>query len=115
MYRTLTEHELYFNLYSSKVRGIIVLKKESCPITDFETVNIIDGNLTKISFNFDDEKYIIMALYGTRNDGVDFFKTAFSEEHVQDCDHVSYVGDWNKVLNQKAQNKNCPSEKEGGN
>ena len=39
--------------------------------------NIIDGNLTKLSFVVDNESYVIVALYRLRNDYVDFFKLYF--------------------------------------
>ena len=72
-YEQLIENELHFNSYTKNERGIFILKKESCHISDFETENIITGDLTKITFKFHDEKYIIMALYDSRNDRLFFF------------------------------------------
>ena len=73
-------------------------------MTDFITENIIPGNFTKILFIFGKQKYIILALYGPRKDDVDFVETVFSDYLTQDSDMISYVGDWNIVLNQLLEN-----------
>ena len=73
-YRKLTEHELHFKSYASNSHGIVVLRKSSCLVSNFNKKNIIPRDLTKISFTFNDKKYVIFALYGPRKDNVEFFK-----------------------------------------
>ncbi len=46
-YQNSTEHSLFFISFKPNARGIVVLKKDSCPVKDFSTSNIIAGNLTK--------------------------------------------------------------------
>ncbi len=53
-YQNLTKDKLYFNSFKSNARGIVVLKKDSCPAKDISTSNIIAGSLTKITFTSDD-------------------------------------------------------------
>ncbi len=72
-YHKLTKDELHFNSYKSNARGIVILKKDSWPAKDFFTSNILAGNLTKITFNFANKSYAIMALYGIQSDEVNFF------------------------------------------
>lgn len=86
-------YKLYFKLYASNARGTVVLRKDSCPATDFTTEKIIPENLKKISFTFYDQKYIIIALYGPRKDYVEFFEKVFSDNFTADSDLVMYVGD----------------------
>ena len=75
--RKLTEHKLHFNLFASNSLGIVVVRESSCPTSDLKMENIIPGNLTKMSFTFNDKKYIIHALYSIRKDDVEFFKKVF--------------------------------------
>ena len=99
-YQKLTQHKLHFNSFKPNARGIVILKKDSCPAKNVSTSNIITGNLTKVTFMFEDESYAIMALYGPRNDEVSFFQSVLDPKHSQGYDHFSYVGDWNIVLDQ---------------
>lgn len=62
-YKQIKQHYLFINSYKSNAGGIFMLNKESFPISDFINENIIEGNLTKISFQFDNDKFSIMALY----------------------------------------------------
>lgn len=39
-------------------------------------------------------------MYCPRKDNVEFFRKVFSDDLTQDTDLVSYIGDWNIVLNQ---------------
>ena len=58
-YQKLTQHSLFFNLFNSNSRGIVLLKKDSCSATNYTTEYIIPRNITKISFNYVKQKYII--------------------------------------------------------
>ena len=81
-YQKLTQHKLHFNSFKPNARGIVVLKKDSYPAKDVTTANIIAGNLTKVTFTFDDEHKAILALYGPRNDEVSFFQSVLDPKHA---------------------------------
>ena len=82
----------------------------SCPVTALKIENIILGNRSKNSFNFSQQKYVILALYVPRKDDVDFFEKVFSDNLTQETDLVTYIADWN--LNQFL---GTTQKKQGGN
>lgn len=99
-YKNLTEHDLHLNSYTSNSRGIVILKKESSPASNFLTETIFPSNLTKILFYFEDQKYIILALYSRWKDDINFFEKVFDDDLTDNTDMVSYAGDWNISLSQ---------------
>ena len=50
-------HKIFFNSYASNARGVAIVVKDSCPITDVKTIIIVPGNLTKLNFTYKEEKY----------------------------------------------------------
>ena len=50
-YKKLTQHKHHFNSFKPNPRGIVVLKKDSCPAKVFSTTKVIAGNLTKNHFH----------------------------------------------------------------
>ena len=84
---------MYFNSYASNARGVTILVKDSCPITDIKSTIITPGNLNKYNFTYKGEKYA--ALYAPNEKNIKFFQTLFEAELDNDTDHTLYAGDWN--------------------
>ena len=79
-YQKATAHKLYFNSLRSDARGVTILVKDSCPITNITSTAIIPGNLTKFNFTYKDEKWTIAALYAPNKKDLHFFHTLFESE-----------------------------------
>ena len=92
---------MYFNSYKSNARGVTILVKDSCPITDIKSTIIYPGNLTKFNFTYKDEKFSLAALYAPNEKDIKFFETLFEAELDTDIDHTLYAGDWNVSLSQQ--------------
>ena len=58
-----TSNKMYFNSFKSNARGVTILVKDSCPITDVKSTIIYPGNLTKFNFMYKDEKFTLASLY----------------------------------------------------
>ena len=93
-----TKHKMYFNNLRSNARGVTVLVKDSCPITDIKTTIIFPGNLTKFNFTFKGEKFSLGALYAPNDKDINFFETLFKAQLDTDADHTIYLVDWNISL-----------------
>ena len=90
-----------FNHLRSNARGVTILVKDSCPITDIESTVIFPGNLTQLNFTFKGEKFALGALYAPNEKDINFFKTLFKTQLDTDIDHTIYLGDWNISLSQQ--------------
>ena len=101
IYQKATKHKLYFNSLRSDARGVTILVKDSCPITNITSTNIIQGNLTKLNFTYKDENWTIAALYAPNTKDLQFFHTLFEAELDTNTDHILYAGDWNISLSQQ--------------
>ena len=73
-------HKIFFNSWTSNARGVAIVIKDSCPITDVVATNIVPGNLTKLNFTYKDERYALAALYAPNNKDIPFFRTPFEME-----------------------------------
>ena len=89
---------MYFNSYQSNARGVTILVKNSCPITNITSTILVPGNLTKFSFMYKDKKFTIAALYAPNEKNIDFFKTLFQLEMENHSDNIIYSSDWNVSL-----------------
>ena len=96
-----TKHRMFFNHLRSNARGVTILVKDSCPITDIESTIIFPGNLTKLNFTFKGERFSLGALYAPNEKDINFFKTLFKTQLDTDVDHTIYLGDWNISLSQQ--------------
>jgi exonuclease III len=96
-----TKHKMYFNHLRSNARGVAVLVKDSCPITDIESTVIFPGNITKFNFTHKGEKFSTGTLYAPNNKDIHFFETLFKDKLDTDADHTMYLGDWNISLSQQ--------------
>ena len=92
---------MYFNHLRSNARGVTVLVKDSCPITDIKTTIIFPGNLTKFNFIFKGENFFLGAFYAPNNKEIKIFETLFEAQLDTDADHTIYLGDWNISLSQQ--------------
>ena len=92
---------MYFNSLRSNARGVTILVKDSCPITNIIATVIVPGNLTKFNFTYKEEKWTIAALYAPNNKDLQFFHTLFESELDPNTDHTLYAGDWNISLSQQ--------------
>ena len=92
---------MYFNSLRSDARGVTILVKDSCPITNITSTVIIPGNLTKFNFTYKEEKWTIAALYAPNKKDLHFFHTLFESELDPNTDHTLYAGDWNVSLSQQ--------------
>ena len=90
-----TKHKVFFNHLKSNARGVTILVKDSCPITDIKSTIIFPGNLTQLNFTFKGEKFALGALYAPNEKDINFFKTLFKTQLDTDIDHTIYLGDWN--------------------
>ena len=101
IYQQATKHKLYFNSLRSDARGITILVKDTCPITDITQEIVIQGNLTKLNFTHKEEKWTIAALYAPNTKNLEFFHTLFEAELDPNTQHILYAGDWNVSLSQE--------------
>merc|ERR1712082_41936 len=101
IYQQATKHKLYFNSLRSDARGITILVKDLCPITDITQEIVIQGNLTKLNFTYKEEKWTIAALYAPNTKKIEFFHTLFEAELDPNIQHILYAGDWNVSLSQE--------------
>ncbi len=101
IYQKATKHKMFFNSLRSDARGIAILVKESCPITNITQEIIIQGNLFKLNFTYKEERWTIAALYAPNTKDSKFFHTLFESELDPNTDHVLYAGDWNISLSQE--------------
>ena len=92
---------MYFNSIRSNARGVAILVKESCQITNVSAQIIVPGNLTKLSLTYKEENWTIAALYLPNNKDLNFFHTLFEAEHGPNNNHTHYAGDWNISLSQQ--------------
>ncbi len=92
---------MYFNSLRSDARGVTILVKDSCPITNSTQDIIIQGNLTKLNFTYKDEQWTIAALNATNTKDLQIFHTLFESELDPNTEHVLYAGDWNITLSQE--------------
>ena len=77
IFQKATKHKLFFNSLRSDARGITILVKDSCPITNITQEIIIPGNLSKLNFTYKEEKWTIAALYAPNTKDLQFFHTLF--------------------------------------
>ena len=96
-----TPNKMYFNSYKSNARGVTILVKDSCPITDITSTIIYPGNLIKFNFTYEDEKFSLAALYAPNEKDIKFFETLFEAELDTDIDHTLYAGNWNVSLSKQ--------------
>ena len=92
---------MYLNSLRSNARGVAILVKDSCPMTNVSAQIIVPGNLTKLSFTDKEENWTIAALYAPNNKDLQFFHTLFEAENDPNTDHTLYAGDWNISLSQQ--------------
>ncbi len=92
---------MYFNSLRSDARGIAILVKESCPITNITQEIIIQGNLSKLNFTYKEERWTLAALYAPNTKDLQFFHTLFESELDPNTEHVLYAGDCNISLSQE--------------
>ena len=71
---------MYFNSLRSNARGIAILVKDSCPITNVSSQIIFPGNLTRLNFTYKEETWSIAALYAPDNKDLPFFTHFLSDE-----------------------------------
>ena len=95
-----TKHRVFFNHLKSNARGVTILVKDSCPITDIKSTIIFPGNLTQLNFTFKGERFSLGALYAPNEKDINFFKTLFKTQIDTDIKHTLYLGDWNTSLSQ---------------
>ena len=94
-------HKIFFNSWTSNARGVAIVIKDSCLITDVKATIIVPGNLTKLNFTYKDERYALSALYAPNNKDIPFFRALFEMETYPNTEHNIYTGDWNISLSQK--------------
>ena len=58
----------YFNSLCGNARGIAVLIKDGVELKNLEWQNIIQGNLSKLTFTFKHKKYAVNCLYAPNKD-----------------------------------------------
>ena len=92
---------MIFNHLRSNARGVTILVKDLCPITDIESTIIFPGNLTQLNFTFKGKKFALGALYAPNEKDIIFFKTLFKTQLDTEIDHTIYLGDWNIALSQQ--------------
>ena len=85
---------MYFNSLRSNARGVAILVKESCPITNVSAQIIVPGKLTQLTFTYKEENWTIAALYAPNNKDLQFFHTLFEAENDPNTDQKLYAGDW---------------------
>lgn len=98
----LTKHQHNFNSYAYNARGIVVVKKTHVlQLISLKRISyIIPGKLTKFTFIFDKQTYVILALYGPRKDDVNFFEKVLADHIIEDTHLVTFISDWNITLSQ---------------
>ena len=96
-----TPHKMFFNSYASNARGVTILVKDSCPITDIKSTIIVPGNLTKFNFTYKCKKYALAAIYAPNEKNINYFQSLFEAELDTNTDHTLYSGDWNISLSQQ--------------
>ena len=92
---------MYFNSLRLNSRGVAILVKDSCPITNVSSQIIVPGNLTGLNFTCKEEKWFIVALYAPNSKDLLFFHSLFQAENDPNTDHTLYTGDSNTSLTQQ--------------
>ena len=95
-------------LHSSSKRGIAVLIKDSAPVTDLESENVIPGNFSKLSMVIKGKKVLLKCIYAPNedskpndpeNESTKFFNTIMDDTDEEAYAHKFTVGDFNVAPN----------------
>ena len=91
----------YFNSLCGNARGIAVLIKDGVELENLEWKNIIQGNISKLTFTIKHEKCPVNCIYAPNkdfsenNESETFFRAVFDDLQDNNIQHTINVGDYN--------------------
>ena len=97
-----TKHRAFFNHGTSNSKGILLLVNQNLADLTIEHTIIVQGQLSKFSFEIDRKKYNLIVLYGpSESDNHDFFRQyLFNYNILPATEHNIIVGDFNATQDQ---------------